>query len=100
MNLFIHPIGKGKLPMEQVRITRNRGGGSTNGVPHDPSERVYVTGPHFTHNRAAAISGRVQGIFSSTSDPSDPETLFTPDEAERLITVGKWSYLRPEVETT
>jgi hypothetical protein len=82
----------------QVRIARNKGGGSTNGVAHDPSERVYVTGPHFTANREAAIEGRTQGIFSSTTNPDNPETMFSDAEAKRLLEQGHWSYLRPEIE--
>jgi hypothetical protein len=70
-----------------VRITRNKGKGSTNGVPHNPTERVYVTGPHFSRD-----------IYSSTLDPNDGETLFDRSEAERLLALGHWSYLAPEIE--
>lgn len=73
--------------MAQVRITRNHGEGSTNGVPHDPEERVYVTGPHFGRD-----------VFSSTLDKDDPEALFEEREAKALIGLGKWRYLRPEIE--
>lgn len=82
---------------KKVRIIRWRGKGTTNGVEHDPMELVYVTGPHFTENRAAAIAGRAQGIFSSTSDPDDPEAQFTRAEAERLIALGKWANLHPSI---
>lgn len=82
----------------KVRIRRWRGKGSTNGVEHDPMEPVYVTGPHFTENREAVIFGRARpGIFSSTTDPDDPEAQFTRAEAERLIALGKWANLHPSI---
>lgn len=54
-------------------ITRQQGGGTTNGVPHDTSKRVYVTGPHFGSD-----------VFSSTADPAKA-SRYTQEEAERIL---------------
>lgn len=67
---------------DMVQITRK---GTDLGVNID--RRVYVTGPHFG-----------AGVFSSTDDPADPETLFTPTDATRLLLEGKWRGLDPVVE--
>lgn len=68
---------------DMVHITRN---GTDVGKNLD--RRVYITGPHFG-----------AGVFSSTDDPADPETFFTPEDAARYIRQGKWSHNDPRIES-
>jgi hypothetical protein len=70
-----------------------KGEGSLNGVPFNPADRVFVTGPHFGDGHGHGHAG---AVFSSTENPAEA-SRYDRDKAEAILAAHR-SWRSPKIE--